>query len=90
MSRRSGVGVPASAIQKNDDGDFVQVVKNDRIETRKVVLGITTARMTETREGLASGEVVVTRAAAFLRPGDMVRPIATEAKAASALTEASK
>jgi RND family efflux transporter MFP subunit len=90
VSRRSGVGVPASAIQKNDDGDFVQVVKNDRIEIRRVMLGITTARMTETREGLASGEVVVTRAAAFLRPGDMVRPIAAEAKAASVEREASK
>jgi HlyD family secretion protein len=77
VARRSGVGVPTSAVTRGNDGDFVQVVKDDRVELRKIAAGITDARLTEVRDGLAMGETVVARAAAFLRSGDLVRPIAS-------------
>ncbi|MBV8449290.1 MAG: efflux RND transporter periplasmic adaptor subunit [Hyphomicrobiales bacterium] len=90
LARRSGVGVPTSAVTRGEDGDFVQVVTDDRIEQRKVVTGITNARLTELREGLAEGEIVVARAAAFLRAGDHVRPILATARLGKTVEEAAR
>ena len=44
--------------------------------------GIVDGDEVEIKDGLAEGETVVARAAAFLRPGDRVRP-APEAKTAT-------
>ncbi|PWT93628.1 MAG: efflux RND transporter periplasmic adaptor subunit [Acidobacteria bacterium] len=74
IDRRLGIAIPTSAVQKVEDGNFVQVVKDDHIIPRKVIIGITDAGLSEVREGIEGGEAVVTRAAAFLRPGDSVRP----------------
>ncbi|MFI5013375.1 MAG: efflux RND transporter periplasmic adaptor subunit [Hyphomicrobiales bacterium] len=91
VARRSGVGVPTSAVTRTEEGAFVLVVKDSRIELRKIAVGIANARLTEAREGLAAGETVVARAAAFLRPGDAVRPIsASERSAAAGAKEASQ
>ena len=90
LARRSGVGVPTSAVTRGEDGDFVQVVTDDRIEQRKVVIGITNARLTELREGLAEGEIVVARAAAFLRAGDHVRPILATVRLGKTVEEAAR
>jgi RND family efflux transporter MFP subunit len=87
VARRSGVSVPTSAVTRGDDGDFVQVVKDGRVELRKIKVGVTNARLTEAREGLESGETVVTRAAAFLRPGDMIRPMPNVAREAALLPQ---
>jgi HlyD family secretion protein len=90
VARRSGVGVPTSAVTRGDDGAFVQVVKDDRVELRKIAAGITDARLTEVRDGLAMGETVVARAAAFLRSGDLVRPIASADAARRKVEEAAR
>jgi len=90
IARRPGVGVPTSAVTRGEDGDFVQVVKGDRVELRKVKVGITNLRQTELREGLDAGETVVTRAAAFLRSGDVVRPIAAVGASADGVREAAR
>jgi hypothetical protein len=82
--------VPTSAVTRGDDGDFVEVVKEDRVELRKITAGITNARLTEIREGLAEGETVVSRAAAFLRSGDRVRPIASADAARRKVEEAAR
>jgi HlyD family secretion protein len=87
VARRSGVAVPTSAVTRGDDGDFVQVVKEGRVDLRKIKVGVTNARLTEAREGLDAGETVVTRAAAFLRPGDMVRPMPSVARQAGLVLE---
>jgi HlyD family secretion protein len=90
IARRSGVGVPTSAVTHGEDGDFVEVVKDDRVELRKITAGITNARLTEVRDGLAEGETVVARAAAFLRSGDRVRPIASADAARRKVEEAAR
>ena len=74
--------MPTSAVIRADDGDFVEVVKDNRVDLRKIKVGVTNARLTEAREGLDAGETVVARAAAFLRPGDAVRPISAAARQA--------
>ncbi|MBV8764673.1 MAG: efflux RND transporter periplasmic adaptor subunit, partial [Hyphomicrobiales bacterium] len=90
VARRSGVGVPTSAVTRAEDGDFVQVVNDDRIELRKITSGIANARLTEVRDGLAEGETVVAKAAAFLRAGDRVRPIMAAAPADKKVEEAER
>ncbi|AXC50953.1 efflux RND transporter periplasmic adaptor subunit [Paracoccus suum] len=75
--RRDAVTVPAGAILASDDpaGGVVQVVKNDRIETRPVRAGLLWDGRREIIEGLAAGETVLARAAAFFSNGDPVEPV---------------
>ncbi|WP_375412201.1 efflux RND transporter periplasmic adaptor subunit [uncultured Bradyrhizobium sp.] len=70
-----GVAVPLTAILYGSAGAVVQVVRRDRVETRRVAVGLMSAGQVEIREGLVEGDIVVARAGALLREGDPVRPI---------------
>jgi multidrug efflux pump subunit AcrA (membrane-fusion protein) len=74
-----GVAVPLTAILYSSAGTVVQVVRRDRVETRRVEIGLMSSGRVEIREGLAEGETVVARAGALLREGDPVRPIVADA-----------
>ena len=56
-------------------GTVVQVVRDNRIETRRVTVGLIAGGEAEIRDGLSEGEMVVARAGAFVRDGDRIRPI---------------
>ena len=71
-----GLAVPASAILYGPDGASVQVVRANRVETRRVRNGLASGALVEVREGLREGESVVSRSGTFLRDGDAVRPVA--------------
>jgi len=71
--RSCNVAVPVSALIGRGDETVVQVVRDGRIETRPVRLGLLEGGRAEIREGLAEGETVVARAGSFLRDGDQVR-----------------
>jgi hypothetical protein len=58
-------------------GSVVQVVRDGRVETRRVNVGLIASGQVEIREGLANGDSVVARAGAFVRDGDRVRPVTT-------------
>jgi hypothetical protein len=75
-ARGSGLAVPASAILYGPDGASVQVVRANRVETRRIKTGLVASALTEVREGLSEGDVVVARSGTFLRDGDAVRPVA--------------
>lgn len=75
VGRRCGVAVPLSAILYGPAGSVVQVVRDGRIETRSVSVGLLAAEQAEIREGLSEGDMVVARAGAFVREGDRVRPV---------------
>lgn len=75
-----GVSVPLTAILYGSAGTVVQVVRRQRVETRRVEIGLMSAGRVEVREGLAEGDEVVTRAGALLREGDPVRPITAGAE----------
>ena len=75
IQRRDGVAVPASAVSRGETGRLVQVVKDDRVELRRVETGLADRDLVELTEGVRPGEAVVARAAAFLRAGDVIRPI---------------
>jgi HlyD family secretion protein len=74
-----GLAVPASAVLYGPDGATVQVVRDDKVEVRKVRIGLSSGALLEIREGLAEGELVVVRAGTFLRAGDLVRPVTADA-----------
>jgi RND family efflux transporter MFP subunit len=75
IARGSGLAVPRSAVQFGKSGPSVQVVENETIETRPVVLGLMEADKLEIREGVAEGTFVVAKSGTFLRNGDRVRPV---------------
>ncbi len=69
-----GASVPLSAVLYGPLGAVVQVVRDNRIETRPVPIGLLTGGNVEIRQGLNEGDLVVKRAGTFLREGDRVRP----------------
>ena len=73
-----GVAIPLSAVLYGAEGAVVAVVRDKRVETRQVSVGLLSEGEAEIREGLTEGEMVVARAGAFVREGDRVRPVVTE------------
>jgi HlyD family secretion protein len=75
-----GVAVPLTAILYGTGGTIVQVVRRQRVETRRVEVGLMSGGQVEIREGVAEGDIVVARAGALLREGDPVRPVTSDAE----------
>jgi RND family efflux transporter MFP subunit len=76
-----GLAVPAAAVLYGLGGPTVQVVRDNRVETRAIRTGLAANALVEVREGLADGDLVVARAGTFLRDGDTVRPVPAAAPA---------
>lgn len=87
--RRDAVTVPSSAVLASDNpvGEVVQVVRDNRIQTRPVKAGLLWQGRREIIEGVAVGETVVARAAAFFRDGDPVDPVSASTQQAQAPAE---
>jgi len=74
------VAVPLTAVQYSTAGTVVQLIRRNRVETKRVEIGLMSGGNIEVRDGLNEGDVVVARAGSLLREGDPVRPVmATEA-----------
>jgi HlyD family secretion protein len=73
------IAVPLTAILYGTAGTVVQVVRRERVETRRVEVGLMSGGQVEIRSGLAEGDIVVARAGALLREGDPVRPVTASA-----------
>lgn len=76
--RSCGTSVPLSAVLFGPLGPVVQVVRDNRVETRPVPIGLLSRGNVEIRQGLDEGDLVVRRAGTFLREGDRVRPVLDE------------
>jgi HlyD family secretion protein len=74
-----GISVPLTAILYGSAGTVVQVVRRQRVETKRVQVGLMSGGQVEVRDGLVEGDVVVARAGALLREGDPVRPVTASA-----------
>jgi multidrug efflux pump subunit AcrA (membrane-fusion protein) len=68
------VAVPLTAVQYSPAGTVVQVIRRNRVETKRVEIGLMSGGNIEVRDGLNEGDIVVARAGALLREGDPVRP----------------
>jgi HlyD family secretion protein len=73
------IAVPLTAVLYGTAGTVVQVVRRQRVETRRVEVGLMSGGQVEIRDGLVEGDVVVARAGALLREGDPVRPVTASA-----------
>jgi RND family efflux transporter MFP subunit len=78
LDRRSAVlAVPIPAVDFSGDqssGQVTVVTPENRVEIRKVSLGLQTATSVEIRSGLREGDLVVTGNRSSLRAGQEVRP----------------
>lgn len=75
--RKTNVTLPLSAITYSRGGATVQSVKDGKVTTKKVELGLMGDGRAEIVSGLTEGESVVARAGTFVRDGDVINPIAT-------------
>jgi len=69
----SVVAIPVMAVDA-DSSSVMVVTPDDRVELRKVQLGIETANEVEVRSGLKTGDLVVLSGRTNLQPGQQVRP----------------
>ncbi len=83
-NRSRGLSVPSSAVVFNADGAFVQVVRDGRVKSSAVKIGLMSGALLEVRDGLVDGDVVVARAGTFLRDGDRVRAVQPDSKISEA------
>ncbi len=82
ITQRDGVTVPASAVLSNAGGDRVQLVVDGQVVTREVRAGLLWDGRREILDGVAAGDVVVTRAGALFRDGDQVQTVQAQDPAA--------
>ncbi|OAF05359.1 efflux RND transporter periplasmic adaptor subunit [Bradyrhizobium neotropicale] len=75
------IAVPLTAVQYSSAGTVVQVIRRNRVETKRVEIGLMSGGNIEVRDGLNEGDIVVARAGALLREGDPVRPVMASADA---------
>lgn len=75
--RKTSIVLPLSAITYTRGSAMVQAVKDGRVTTKKVTLGLIGGGRAEIASGLAEGESVVARAGTFVRDGDAITPVVT-------------
>lgn len=72
----SGVSVPVSALNSDSDGEFVMKVGDSGTVTKiYVTSGIQDNGWVEVKSGLELGALVVKKAGAFVRDGDIIQPV---------------
>src|SRR4029079_15793162 len=67
VGRRCGPAIPLSAVLYGPGGAVVQVVRDNRIATRRVSVGLLAGGQAEIREGLTAGAMGVARGGGLLR-----------------------
>ncbi len=81
LAAGEGVTLPLTAVTFGEDGPTVQIVKDGKVQVRKVITGLVSTTEIEITDGVEPGETFVARAGSFVRNGDLVNPVVvTEAK----------
>jgi HlyD family secretion protein len=75
VAEREALAVPLTAIGSTSGGPVVLRVKDGLVEQVAVRTGIRDGAHVEIIDGLDAGDQVVTRAGAFVRPGDRINPV---------------
>jgi HlyD family secretion protein len=74
-AERAGLAIPVTAIGSSAEGATVMRVKDGVVERVAVTIGIRDGGMVEITQGLTEGDMVVTKAGAFVRAGDRINPV---------------
>lgn len=72
-ARPNTIAVPAAAIGEGEEGRYIYVVVEDRLEHRDIEVGITRGQWTEIRAGLEAGELVLATNPIDMSEGTAVR-----------------
>ena len=75
VSEREVIAVPVTAVGSGPDGVSVRRVVDGSVERVPVQTGIRDGGWVEILSGLSEGDVVVTKAGAFVRDGDRINPV---------------
>jgi HlyD family secretion protein len=75
VAERETVAVPVTAVGSGDGQTTVMRVVDGVVSRVPVTLGIRDGGMVEIVEGISAGDLVVTKAAAFVRDGDRINPV---------------
>jgi HlyD family secretion protein len=76
--QRKTVAVPVTAVGSSADGATVMRVRDGLVERVPVVTGIRDGGMVEITSGVIPGDLIVTKAAAFVRDGDHINPVLSQ------------
>jgi HlyD family secretion protein len=79
LAAGQGLALPLTAVTFGEDGPTIQVVKDGKVQVRKVITGLVSTTEIEITDGIAPGETYVARAGSFVRDGDAVNPVMVEA-----------
>jgi HlyD family secretion protein len=74
-AEREALAIPVTALGAVDGQPVVMKVVDGEVMRTDVRLGIRDGMFVEVVEGLASGDLVVTKAGAFVRDGDRINPV---------------
>jgi HlyD family secretion protein len=74
-AEREGLAVPVAAIGSSPEGAAVMRVKDGVVEQVVIKTGIRDGGLVEVIDGLSAGDLVVTKAGAFVRAGDRINPV---------------
>ena len=72
---RKTIAVPVTAVGSSADGSTVMRVRDGLVQRVPVVIGIRDGGMVEITSGVVPGDLIVTKAAAFVRDGDRINPV---------------
>lgn len=84
VEEAEGLAVPVTAVGSGPEGATVMRVRDGVVERVVVATGIRDGGLIGITEGLEAGDLVVTKAGAFVRNGDRINPVAETADSASA------
>jgi HlyD family secretion protein len=84
------LAVPVTAVGSGPEGATVMRVRDGVVERVPVTLGIRDGGLIAVTEGLGEGDLVVTKAGAFVRDGDRINPVHEDKDTASAASAATQ
>jgi HlyD family secretion protein len=75
VAARETLSVPVTALGRYEGQPVVMAIQNGEAQRRPVKTGIREGGWLEITEGLAEGDIIVTKAGSFVRAGDKINPI---------------
>ncbi len=83
VNEKEALVVPVSALETAPSGPYVMVVRDGAVVETPVTTGVRDGDLIEVRSGLGEGDLVISKAGAFVRDGDRVNPVLPADKTAS-------
>ena len=83
VEEKQALVLPLSAVTKDRDGMVARKVQDDVAHVARIETGIQDNGFIEVRSGLSQGDTVITKAGAFVRDGDHIKPVLADAETPS-------